>query len=165
MIRFLIVLLIIACIAPLVIKGPDSEPIMTLDDWKIEWPASMSDLLPVTAQDKVSSDKNVVEPTTVYRWQDENGRWHFSTVSPDTQAAEVMELDGNINIMDAYVPRETAPDRAHPKEEIVGAGSVLASQQQVSEVMETVNNLQTTIDLRKADIDAIAQPALDNKKN
>ena len=165
MIRFLIVLLIIACIAPLVIKGPDSEPIMTLDDWKIEWPASMSDLLPVTAQDKVSSDKNVVEPTTVYRWQDENGRWHFSTVSPDTQAAEVMELDGNINIMDAYVPRETTPDRAHPKEEIVGAGSVLASQQQVSEVMETVNNLQTTIDLRKADIDAIAQPALDNKKN
>ena len=41
MIKLLIGLLIIACIAPLFIKGPDGEPIMTVDDWAINLPETV----------------------------------------------------------------------------------------------------------------------------
>jgi len=36
---------IIACIAPLYIKGSSGEPLVTLDDWKINVPAQLKGLV------------------------------------------------------------------------------------------------------------------------
>jgi hypothetical protein len=36
---------IIACIAPLFIKGSSGEPLVTLDDWKINVPAQLKGLV------------------------------------------------------------------------------------------------------------------------
>ena len=38
-------LVIIACIAPLFIKGSSGEPLMTLDDWKINVPVQLKGLV------------------------------------------------------------------------------------------------------------------------
>ena len=38
-------LLSIACIAPLLIKGPSGEPLMTLEDWKIALPIQLKELV------------------------------------------------------------------------------------------------------------------------
>ena len=38
-------LVIIACIAPLFIKGASGEPLMTLDDWKINVPVQLKGLV------------------------------------------------------------------------------------------------------------------------
>ena len=38
-------LVIIACIAPLFIKGSSGEPLMTLDDWKINSPVQLKGLV------------------------------------------------------------------------------------------------------------------------
>jgi len=45
MIKLMIGLLIIACLAPLFIKGPDNKPLMTLDGWRFELPTQIPDLL------------------------------------------------------------------------------------------------------------------------
>lgn len=155
MIKLLIGVLIIACIAPLFIKGPDGEPIMTFDDWSIDLPDSIDELL--STGNTEPADPEQSQPTTVYKWQDENGQWHFSSTPPDLETAETMELDGNINIMDAFEPP--------PREETTVAtgdamspvpGLTTATPSQIQEAMETVTNLQETIDQRKEDLDAVA---------
>ncbi len=158
MIKLLIGVLIIACIAPLFIKGPDGEPIMSLDDWKIELPESLDDLFGSRQSASTPEVPAPSEPTTVYKWQDEKGQWHFSSMPPEVETAETMELDGNINTMDAFVPP--------PKEETtvatgidtggMPAGPMTVSPNQLKQTMETVTNLQETIDQRKADIDKVA---------
>ena len=73
---------------------------MNLDDWEIELPTSIDNLLLVTSNVPVLNGAPPLESTTVYKWQDEKGQWHFSTTPPNTQIAEAMELDGDINIME-----------------------------------------------------------------
>ena len=74
---------------------------MNLDDWEIELPTSIDNLLLVTSNVSELNGAPALESTTVYKWQDEKGQWRFSTILPNTQVAEAMELDGDINIMEA----------------------------------------------------------------
>lgn len=168
MIKLLIGILIIACIAPLFIKGPDGEPVMTLDDWSISLPDSVTDLfedgLPTSALSPAGDDAPEPTTTTVYKWQDEEGQWHFSNTPPKELIAEEMEISSDINLMDAYVPppepeQQQAAASAMPQ---IPGGAITATPEQVQEMMETVTNLQETIDQRKADMDEIAQPAAGN---
>ena len=45
LIKLMVGLVIIACIAPLFIKGSSGEPLMTLDDWKINVPVQLKGLV------------------------------------------------------------------------------------------------------------------------
>ena len=152
MLKLVIVLVILAAlIAPMFIKGPDGKPLMSLDDWKVDVPGDVGELLPDGAAEPAGP-----ETTTVYKWQDENGQWHFSNTPQDMANAETMELSSDINIMDAVAIPEDEP--AKPQQTGVGAqaGVMTASPEQVKEMMETVTNLQETVDQRKADMDAMA---------
>ncbi len=153
MVKILIGLLIIACIAPLFIKGPDGETIMTLDDWKIDLPESLGDLLPGAAPEVQNLAPSA--PATVYKWQDEDGQWHFSNTPPENGVAEEMELSGDINIMEAYVPPEEPTGTETAAATGIPSGPMTATPDQVREMMETVTNLQETMDERKAEIDKI----------
>ena len=157
MIKLLIGLLIIACILPLFIKGPDGKPIMTLDDWKLEVPTSLSGLADDAMQELGPEvGQEVKEPATVYKWQDEKGQWHFSNQPPDVpEGAEEMELTGDINIMDAYVPPEPEPTTTTTAAANVPGitGPMTVAPEQVKEMMETVTNLQQTVDDRKKELD------------
>ncbi|MBT4159855.1 MAG: DUF4124 domain-containing protein [Gammaproteobacteria bacterium] len=161
MVKILIGLLIIACIAPLFIKGPDGEPIMTLDDWKIDLPESLDELLQGAIPEVQEQAPSA--PATVYRWQDESGQWHFSNTPPEAGIAEEMQLNGDINIMEAYVaPEETAATETASATGLP-SGPMTATPDQVREMMETVTNLQETIDQRKAEMDKIVTPAIKGK--
>ena len=155
MIKLLIGVLIIACIAPLFIKGPDGEPIMSFDDWKIELPDSLDELFAGRKTEPSAPAQS--EPTTVYKWQDEDGQWHFSNTPPDMETAEAMELDGNINIMEAF----EAPAKEEATTVASGDGSTqmtglpTVTPDQLKQTMETVTNLQETIDQRKEDMDEV----------
>ena len=74
---------------------------MNLDDWEIELPTSIDNLLLGTSNVPELNGAPPLESTTVYKWQDEKGQWRFSTTLPNTQVAEAMELNGDINIMEA----------------------------------------------------------------
>lgn len=155
-VKILIVLLIIACIAPLFIKGPDGEPIMSLDDWKFEIPASLTGILRKSAPaapEGVSPSKS----TTVYKWQDEDGQWHFSSVPPDLESVEEMELS-DINIMDPFVAPAVPEESGSPNVAAGMSAGMTATPDQVREMMETVTNLQETMGDRKVEIDAMIDP-------
>ena len=99
---------------------------------------------------------DVPEVTEVYRWQDENGVWQFSNNPNDAPGAEVMALDGKINIIEsAQLPPTASPEtRKSIPSSIPGVATV--APEQAAELMDTVTNLQDTIDQRKADMDAIS---------
>ena len=65
-------IVIIACIAPLFIKGPNGEPLMTLDDWKIHVPVQLQGLVDnLTSGAKMSPPVQEQQPKLVYKWQDD----------------------------------------------------------------------------------------------
>ena len=152
MLKLIILIVIAAGAAPFFINGPNDEPLMTLDDWKIELPTSASDLLP-------GSEPPTAAPTIteVYKWQDGNGVWQFSNRPGDAEVdAEVVELDGNINTYEAFKappPQTTATESKATSAAIPGVSTISPSQ--AGELLDTVKNLQGTIDQRKADLDTI----------
>ena len=157
MIKLMIGLLIIACIAPLFIKGPSGEPLMTLEDWKIVLPVSVAELMTrfrPASEAQPPAMKQI--PARVYKWQDDQGQWHFSSAPPNPDLAEEVEI-GEINLMDAYVPPAEVEAETTAISQL-STGSVTATPNQVKEMMDTVTNLQETIDQRKVDMDAIAAP-------
>ena len=148
----MILIVLLACVVPFFIKGLDGRPPMTLEDWKMGMPELPMDLLIEVAQESVPVTPEVTEG---YRWQDENGVWQFSNNPNDALGAEVMVLDGKINIIEsAQLPPTTAPaTKKSTPSAIPGVATVVPDQ--VVELIETVMNVHDTIDQRKADMEKI----------
>ena len=149
MIKVMIAVAILACIGPFFIKGPDGEPLMTIEDLKPDFS------LPSVTAKLDDRDDGGSKPVKVYKWQDEEGNWHFSNQPVDAEGAETIELDGNINIMPAFKAPErkktTVAAASQPKTSLVPS---------ISQGLETLNQakqVQATIDKRKADMDKIVQ--------
>jgi hypothetical protein len=86
----------IAVAAPMILPGPDGEPMMTWDDWiphdllnKISQVSEFVD----TASDSVSAGVNP-EGNAIYRWVDSEGNLHFSDTY--VEGAEQTNVDDTI---------------------------------------------------------------------
>ncbi|WP_145999168.1 DUF4124 domain-containing protein [Oceanicoccus sp. KOV_DT_Chl] len=117
---------------PMVMTGPNGKPIMTINDWipdisglkpknfnvegRVEHLKSLTNLTDgsePTAQNPVktavdnSPGQLSASSGKMYKWQDENGRWHFSSEKP-TAAVEVSveQLPEMENFMQAPVKEE-----------------------------------------------------------
>lgn len=139
----MIFVVVLACIGPFFIDGPDGEPLMSLED-----------LMPTTPD---IPDLAPAEPVTVYKWQDENGIWQFSTEPVEGIESETMELDGAVTVMDAIDPRElrrlAGDEETKSTAMSLPGGLTTVAPDQLEQMMDTVNNLQETVDDRKSDLD------------
>ncbi|MFP6807774.1 MAG: hypothetical protein VB957_11435 [Pseudomonadales bacterium] len=158
-IKLMIVALVIAAGGLFFIEGPDGNPLLSLDDLGLI--AASFD--PRTISSELLSDDSKASsgPTTIYKWKDEEGIWQFSNTPVEQPGVEVMEVDGNVNIiqaldMNAYNrASDSSPSpTSQIRKEIPGVMTV--SPGQAAQMMDTVNNLQETIDKRKADMDAMS---------
>lgn len=100
--RLLLILLVLGALLPLFIRGPDGRPIMSFADWVPNWGASTPSATLSSDADapaRLSSDSG-----KMYKWQDAQGRWHFSEEKPlDQSTAAVESLPDVQNVMDAPV--------------------------------------------------------------
>ena len=155
--KMMVFLLVAAFVGLFFIDGPNGQPIMTIDDFIPTVPDSISDLKPETPDLAPSG------PTKVYKWKDENGIWQFSNQEVDSKgnAVEVMELDGDINIMPAIdIPapsQEQVTKQSRPKSNLskLPSGLTTVEPEKIAEMMDTINGLQDTIDQRKKDLDSV----------
>ncbi|ARN73660.1 DUF4124 domain-containing protein [Oceanicoccus sagamiensis] len=129
----LLLFVLLALGMPMVMKGPDGRPLMTLSDWvpnldslpidqaaisgvvdqlQQASPPAQSDRGDQTAAQTDNSAALVqAAPTpvsssagTLYKWQDEKGRWHFSNQKPVTSTQVSMEALPEVeNVMEAPV--------------------------------------------------------------
>ena len=143
MVKIMVLLLVAAFAGLFFIKGPAGEPIMSLED-----------LMPTVDEPQTS------EPETVYKWQDENGVWQFSNQPRDAVIAETIgetvEYDGNINTMPAVkVPPSSSGSSGSAPQMSIPTGLTTVSGDQAEQMMNTVTNLQQTVDDRKAEMDRL----------
>ncbi|NND65012.1 MAG: DUF4124 domain-containing protein [Gammaproteobacteria bacterium] len=108
-------IVIVALVAPFFIKGPSGEPLWSIDAVTAKFQLVKNTVLykskKLVARDK---EKNL-EPISVYKYQDEQGNWHYSD-EPSGHPNEQSELvDPNRNVVPAYQPiNPTGPDVAEP---------------------------------------------------
>ncbi len=149
--KLLILMLLIACVAPLIIKGPDGDPIMTLDDWKPTVPASVDEV----GRQLISTGKSAIPSgqKAVYRWQYESGAWHFSDEAPPGQDVQPIEIS-EANLMQApeFPPEQiqSSQDSVSPFSRIPG---MTVSPQQLKDTMEDLDQLQDKIEKRRLLLD------------
>ena len=97
-IKLCLVLLVAALALPMWIKGPDGRPIMELSDWVSlpaatqAWLRQLREATPAVPLGGDTSEPGTQAPAApqgqFYRWQDEQGVWHFSDRPP--QGAETV---------------------------------------------------------------------------
>jgi len=143
MIKLMIGITVLACAGLFFINGPDGKPLMTFDEL-----FSSSSPGPTTAE-----VNRRIEPTKIYKWQDENGVWQFSSTPVDESGAELVILDGQINTMDAYVAPDREKKAAASPFSALPPGLTTVSPEKIGELMDSVNNMQETVDQRKEEID------------
>jgi hypothetical protein len=123
-IKLLLLLVIMALAAPFVLKGPDGQPLMTLDD--IGKPDSLSGLADSIGQQvsnpfadeahKATSSKE--QKSQVYSWRDEQGNVHYSNIAPKESASvKTIRLDPNRNIIKMDKPDGEAAATQMPMQE------------------------------------------------
>lgn len=107
--KILIVLILLACVAPFFIKGPGNRPLMTLD--KLKLPKFSMPKLPEFKTAKIpplSKEQKVAVPETLsstvvsgakkvkmYKWKDKDGLWHFSDRKNPDGPYQVFYLPAN----------------------------------------------------------------------
>ncbi len=105
LVKMLALLLVVALVLPLWLRGPDGKPVMEISDWVNVPPqlsrmgAQLGDRLRALAGDAAApasldpTEELAVPVQEFYRWQDQSGVWHFSDSPPPDQrdlAAEVL---------------------------------------------------------------------------
>ena len=94
LVKILALLLVVALVLPLWLRGPDGKPLMEMTDWVGMPPqlsqlgAQLGDRLWALAQDipaliSLEPTEDLAVPAQeFYRWQDQRGVWHFSDSPP-----------------------------------------------------------------------------------
>ncbi|MEX2327940.1 MAG: DUF4124 domain-containing protein [Pseudomonadales bacterium] len=141
-VKILVLFVILAGIGLFFLKGPNDEPFLTA-----------SDFMPTT--DKVEIGQQHPETVTIYKWQDEDGVWHFSNEPVEVDGVETMEVDGDINLIPAVTASTLKSKRRLESKaySTIPDGLTSVAPEKIAEMMETANNLQETIDTRKASVD------------
>lgn len=131
-IKIMILALVVAFVGLFFITGPDGEPIMTVDEFLS--PPPMGNVAPDPG------------PTQVYRYQDENGVWHFSDEPVEGQDATAMELSGDINTMDAFKVPESSGSQPKMSAKLPDIG--LPTSVNMGEMTEAMDDMQQAIEQR-----------------
>lgn len=175
----LIVFVIVMFGLPMIMKGPDGRPIMTMDDWlpsgvSVDSVVSTLDSVKDSAMQVVSEQSQSggdsvddVEAVpvqagsgTMYKWQDEKGQWHFSSEKPLAASQVSVEALPEVNnLMQAPVVKErpssnigAASGGAQPSAGFPIPG-LSVSKDQASDMMRQLDQITKDAEQRKALMD------------
>ena len=100
-VKLMLFIVVAALAAPFILKGPDGRPLMSLDMLKAP-DVKLPDFSKAADAVSASLNKAGEEPSkavAVYKWQDENGSWHFSDNVEQGQSAQKLNVDPNANLV------------------------------------------------------------------
>ncbi len=148
-VRLMIFVVVLALAGPFFIKGPDGHPLWTMTSVKHSvvtgWDRLQRSLFDKTDLPGVSTD------VTVYRWQDENGQWHYTQEPPQNMASDVLLIDPETNLISlpalpAPVVAEDRPSAA--TEPVTAPSGPLPNIEQTQKLIEDAQALQGVVDKR-----------------
>lgn len=137
--KLLLLLLVAACAAPFILKGPDGRPYLTLDRLKAPDVAipDLPDLKTPYRKIKTAIVSNHEDqPVQVYKWRDESGVWHYS----DQKAADGSSTVISVNPAQNQVHFEETPSRENASDGASTEHSEDAATQAPSSLLPTIGN-------------------------
>jgi hypothetical protein len=153
------------------VKDPNGKPFLTIDDFTKDFTMDLAEDFPVDfANSTTTLLREKLQPeasgavTRIYKWKDKDGVWQFSNSPEDKEGSVLIEINGQTNIIQAFIPPPSS-DRVNQggmvwDEQVSESdpipGVMTVSPEQAAEMMETVKNLQSTMDQRKATLDALS---------
>jgi len=140
----MIVLVAIAFAGPMLMKKPDGTAFM-----EAPWESS----------DSAKSNSAVNTSQSFYKWQDEDGTWHYSDQPQVGQTMETVTVNTNTNLIQGL-----RMEKKEEKEQIVKKEAVKEKApaiplpmtvplEKVSKMLEDATNMQQVMDDRKQTID------------
>lgn len=143
-IKLLLFFVVLAMAAPFFMKKPDGSPMLTLQSIGLQ-----------SVVDKVATTKhelNVPKTAQVYRWQDEQGVWHYSDQA-QTAVAEKHQVNISQNRLKHL---EIAPAADEPTDSVVAPTLVpeRASLGDVPQLLKQVEQIKQTAEQRNRVLDA-----------
>lgn len=139
---FMITMLIIAFIGPFLMQGGSLHELM-------------SNPLSLFATSESNKDKqkfsNVSSSQTFYKWQDEDGRWHYSDKEFAAVGSEKVKVDPEANLIQGL--RSKKDDEEEEEEESFGSKvTMLPTSEKVQEMFEDAEEIK---DLPKERMDQL----------
>lgn len=117
-----------------------------------------------TVDEGISVQSSNSSLKTIYKWQDDSGQWHYSTIMSDPGAAvQTLKINPNMNVVAGMPVREaTGASAQTDKEKVVekSMGDALTvgtySPGAIKQVFEDAKNVQSLLENRQqAQLDAI----------
>lgn len=109
LVKLSIFLLMLVVVIPMIMPGPNGTPVMRPSDWLPDIAAVKT--LPARLErwfdglGQASSGSKSGQSGSFYKWQDENGKWHFSDQAPPEGTGETVEtLPKLTNTLQAVEP-------------------------------------------------------------
>lgn len=144
----MIVLLVMAFVGPMFIKKPDGTPF-------IESPL---DYFTSSSKDASSSPLGGSSMQSFYKWQDENGTWHYSDQPQAGQNIETVTVDTNVNLIQGLkvekkkeyaVAKTNKPAAEMPSVPL----PMTVPLDKVTQMLDDANNIQQLMDDRTDQIE------------
>lgn len=144
----MIVLLVMAFVGPMFIKKPDGTPF-------IESPL---DYFTSSPEDTSSAPLGGSSMQSFYKWQDENGTWHYSDQPQAGQNIETVTVDTNVNLIQGLKVEKkkeyTVSQAKKPAAELPSIPlPMTVPLDKVSKMLDDANNIQQLMDDRTDQID------------
>ena len=101
--------------------------------------------------------------TTIHRWQDSAGNWHYSDSPSDASSSETIEINSDLNIINAINTQAQTQQPTKPREPIEQTDNapspldLLPTPSKVEALLESAKNVENMLQERKAQQDALSQ--------
>ncbi len=153
-------------VLPMFLVGPSGKPLMALNDWlpgDISLSGAGKKMVNVwnKATGQLHNGTGVdlsVQTPQLYKWQDAQGRWQFSSEPPpvDAGAVFVQDMPKISNVMQPVEVRERSDaENGHGGSGFKLAFPTTVPVKDIPKLIDDAKNLQKTADLRKATLDNI----------
>jgi hypothetical protein len=157
-IKLMLFALVLSYASLFIIKKPDGTPIRTLDslvptfdfsDTKTKVSESVNSVVAVisniseeagkigSASTSVSTMEVEIQAREIYRWQDEQGTWHYTDTPPPGVDAQIMALEAP-TVMNLYSATDEEP-------EINEQNAAVTAENQTSLIPERFREMQNTL--------------------
>ena len=113
--KLMLVALVLVGVSPFLLHGPDGRPLFSLDRLKLGKPIDAAGKSMKSIQSDIgkAAQQPADDTTTVHKWIDEHGVWHFSDRANPDGGDQVVRINTNTNVVRATpVAKEAAEEKA-----------------------------------------------------
>lgn len=157
LISMLVIVLVIAGIAPFTLPMKNGEPLLKWSQLSMPRLPQFPELSALTDLIKTKPDNRSI-PVTSYKWRDSGGNWQLSDTPPKNGSYETVIVDPNTNLLQADIPvPQTVEAVKDAPAQPAYAPAMAYDPEKVSEIMDSARNVEKSLQQRKDQQDKLLQ--------